>query len=194
MNPPLFATPTARCTEMSAGDVPRLQRFLEENPEYDLCVNGEPPHPGEAQEEFDSRAPPDWGQGKKWFLAFDAPGGGMAGMADVIEDLLAPNVWHIGLFIVATRLHGSGAARELYGALEAWMKANGARWVRLGVVAGNARAERFWERCGYAETRVRRGIVMGKRTNDIRVMLKPLSDGRLDEYLSLVPRDRPDAQ
>jgi hypothetical protein len=41
-------------------------------------------------------------------------------------------------------LHGGGAAHDLYKQLESWMRTNGARWSRLGVVEGNRRAERFW--------------------------------------------------
>ena len=38
---------------------------------------------------------------------------------------------------------------------------------------------------------MRRAVAMGKRVNDLRVMVKPLAGGTLGEYLSLVPRDRP---
>ena len=107
-------------------------------------------------------------------LAVDADGM-MADVADVVSDLLAPRVWHVGLFIVATALHGRGAAHALYAALEAWMRASGAAWIRLGVVAGNARAERFWRRVGYVETRVRAGVAMGERVNAVRVLARPAS-------------------
>ena len=187
----LFATPSARAIEMRRDEVPRLQKFLEENPEYDLSVNGEPPRPGEALEEFESVPPADWPMGKKWLLSFEAGDGSMIGMADVISDLLVKDVWHIGLFIVSTRLHGAGVAQELYGGLEGWMMARGARWSRLGVVAGNTRAERFWERVGYSEVRMRRQVQMGRRTNDVRVMAKPLTGGSIAQYLALVSRDRP---
>jgi hypothetical protein len=75
--------------------------------------------------------PADWPLGKKWLLSFEAGDGSMVGMADVISDLLVKDVWHIGLFIVSTRLHGGGVAHELYGGLEDWMMARGARWSRL---------------------------------------------------------------
>ena len=91
---------------------------------------------------------------------------------------------------VATNLHGDGTARAIYEALERWMKAGGAKWLRLGVVAGNTRAERFWEKCGYRELRTREGVRMGERLNTLRVMMKPLGRGSVDEYLQLVPRDQ----
>ena len=69
---------------------------------------------------------------------------------------------------------------------------NGAKWLRLGVVRGNTRGERFWESVGYVQTRLRHGVEFGAKTNTLRVMFKPLGAGALEEYLSLVPRDRPE--
>ena len=109
-----------------------------------------------------------------------------------LADLLARGVWHIGLFIVATDLHGTGTAQALHQGLERWAAAQGARWLRLGVVSGNARAERFWTQCGYLDLRMREGLPMGKRVNDVRVMAKPLTGETLADYLAIVPRDRPD--
>jgi len=63
---------------------------------------------------------------------------------------------------------------------------------RLGVVRGNTRAERYWESLGYVQTRTREGVQMGKLTNTVRVMVKPLAGGTIEEFLSLVPRDRPE--
>jgi hypothetical protein len=44
---------------------------------------------------------------------------------------------------------------------------------------------------GYIEVRRRHDIAMGRRRNDLRVMSKPLAGGSIDEYLTLVSRDRP---
>src|SRR5881394_4074348 len=178
----LFATRSARCFEMAREDIAALQRFFEANPEYALAVEGEPPGPRAATEEFESRPPSDWPLGRKWMLAFRDPDDDMVAMADVLSDLFVAGVWHVGLLVVATKLHGGGVAYELYEGLESWMKAGGAQWVRLGVVAGNARAEKFWDRLGYVEVRRRLGVGMGRRTNDVRVMVKPLAGGRLAEY------------
>ena len=88
-------------------------------------------------------------------------------------------------------------ARETPGrSTTAWSRgraARGAEWLRLGVVLGNARAERFWERRGFAETRKRGNLEMGKRVNTVRVMMKPLAGGTHAQYLSLIERDRPEA-
>lgn len=188
----LFTAGRYRATEMQDHDVARLQAFFEANPLYHACVDGQPPSPTQAREEFDVVPPPEMPYDKRWMLQVTDEGGAMVAHAGVISNFLAPSVWHIGLYIVATELHGKGAAREIYSALESWMRAGGARWLRLGVVAGNARAERFWESVGYVEVRKRLAIPMGKLVNDLRVMVKPLAGGRIDEYLALVARDRPE--
>jgi len=189
----LFAGDGLRASELQQADVPRLQAFFDANPEYFLTISGEGPKATTAQEEFDSVPPREFPYRQRWMLAWTDADGAMAGMADVVADLFAARVWHIGLFVVATALHGRGAAPSMYRQLEQWIRAGGAQWLRLGVVLGNARAERFWTRQGYAELRRRHDIPMGQRSNTVRVLMKPLGDGAVAEYLELVGRDRPDA-
>lgn len=177
--------------ELRHGTEALLQQFFEENPLYFLSVNGEPAQPQEAHDEIHGPLPAGWACTKKWVLGYVDSAGRLAAMANIVSDLLAPGVWHIGTFILATARHGSGDAQLLYRSLEEWAARNGARWLRLGVVHGNRRAERFWERHGFTEARLRRGIAMGKRTNTLRVMFKPLAGGSLEEYLKVVERDRP---
>lgn len=176
--------------ELTAELESTLQRFFDANPEYFQAVLGEPAGPDEAHEEIHGELPAGWTFTKKWLVGYLEADGSLVAMANVVSDLLAPGVWHIGLFIVATSRQGTGAAQRLYRGLEEWAASNGASWLRLGVVQGNARAERFWQSLGYVETRTRTGVQMGKRTNALRVMVKPLGNLTLDDYLSLVPRDR----
>ena len=169
-----------------------LQRFFEANPQYFIAVNGEPAGPNEAPEEIHAELPAGWPFTKKWLVGHADANGELVGMVNVITDLLAPRVWHIGLFMVATARHGTGDAQALYRSTEDWAASNGATWMRLGVVLGNARAERFWARQGYAQARTRTAVPMGRLVNSVSVMVKPLAGGTLCDYLSLVPRDRPD--
>ena len=173
-------------------DEAELQRFYESNPAYNLAVSGAPPGPDEARDTFAGLPPREWRFGRKWVLGFRDDRDALQGMADLLSGLFVDDVWHIGLFIVATALHGRDAGRTMYAGLEAWMIGQGAKWSRLGVVAGNARAERFWERLGYREVRLREGVRMGERVNTVRVMVKPLTGGDVADYLARVARDRPD--
>ncbi len=130
---------------------------------------------------------------KKWVIGFVDASDALIAMANVMSDLLAVGVWLIGLYLVTTKLHGTGVAHALYRELEAWTRREGARLLRLGVVVGNARAERFWSGLSFVQIRARPGIEMGLRIQKVRVLAKPLAGGNRDEYLALVPRDRPDA-
>ena len=188
----LFTAGAFRAVEMAAADIPALQRFFETNPEYHAAVTGAPPQSDEAQKEFDFAPPAGWPYEKRWLLKLVAEDGSIAGLADVIENLFIAGVWHVGLFMIATALRGKGAAPALYGALESWMRDGGAQWLRLGVVLGNSRAERFWEKTGYSEVRKRNGVEMGKQVNTLRVMAKPLAQADWPAYFAAVPRDRPD--
>jgi len=192
MNRTLFRTADCEAIELGADDLPELQAFFEANPLYFESVNGEPPGSDAAREVLDDAPPPEMSYSTKFLIGFHDAKGRMVAVVEVISNLLAFGVWHIGLFIVAPSRHGNGDARAIHDAMAHWFSLQGAQWMRLGVVKGNARAERFWERCGYVETRQRQGLVMGKRTNTVGVMMKPLAGGTVDEYLALVPRDRPD--
>jgi len=188
----LFTAGALGAVELDVRDIPKLQRFFEINPEYFIAVGGQPPTPAEAHEEVHGVLPEGWPFTKKWVIGFLDETDSLVGMANVVSDLFAPGVWHIGLFMVATRLHGKGAAYSLFAQLESWARDLGAHWLRLGVVEGNTRAERFWERFAFGDVRKRSGVEMGKRVNTLRVMAKPLAGGTLPEYLTLVARDRPE--
>lgn len=188
---PLSPIEGLRTVELTADQAPLLQRFFDENPAYFLATSGEPAGPGEGLEEITSELPEDMSFTKKWVIGYVDANGTLLAMVNVITDLLARSIFHIGTFIVATRLHGSGVAQVLHRGIEEWSLANGAAWMRLGVVRGNERAERFWKSQGYIPVRERPNIEMGKRRVTVQNMVKPLRDGTLEQYLSLAPRDRP---
>ena len=125
---PQSSLPSLRSIELIADHEPLVQRFLEANPEYSLLVHGEPPTVNEAHEAIYGELPAGWSFTKKWLIGYVDADGALVAMANVVSDLLAPDVWHLGLFIVATSRHGIGDARALYCGLEDWAAANGARW------------------------------------------------------------------
>jgi GNAT superfamily N-acetyltransferase len=168
-----------------------LQTFFEANPLYFLAVHGTPAQPGEAQDEIHGELPSGWPFTYKYLFGYQESDGQLVAMVNVVSDLLASSIWHVGTFIVASDRHGTGVAQALYGSIEEWAQRNGARWMRLGVVQGHSRAEAFWQRCEYTQVAMREGIVMGNNANTIRVMAKPLYGQSMSEYYSLVKRDRP---
>lgn len=189
----LFAYGDWTAREMLDYEVPQLQLFFEANPLYFEKVNGQPPTPTEGLDEFNHLPPPDMPFNHRWTLVATDTHGEWIAITHLLSDFLAPGVWHIGLFIVATRWHGGGHAQGLYRALEQWMAEQGAQWVRLGAVAGWNKAENFWQRQGFTQVRMREGMASGQRVNNVRVLIKPLAGGMLDDYLQMVKRDNPDA-
>ena len=147
---------------LDAADIAALQRFFDANPEYFLAKSGEPPHPNEAETEFHDVPPAGDGVPRDVAARFFRRGPARSSRWRRWSQTSSPSaVWHIGLFIVATALHGSGTARRSIACSKRWMVEQGALWIRLGVVRGNARAERFWERRGYVEVRERGPVQWG---------------------------------
>lgn len=182
------------CRPLAADEVPKLQALFDANPEYFQTVNGRPALANEAQLEFDEYPPPDLGFSQRWFLGvYDPSQQQLHGVAVVVSDLVATGVWHLALLWLTTAWHGQGAGQQLWQGLEHWMQSQGAQWLRLGVVCGNLRAERFWQRQGFVPVRLRHGIDTGGRLNTVAVLVKPLHRASVADYLALVPRDRPEA-
>ena len=194
--PPVrFETAGLRARELQADEVPAIQAFFDANPGYWLRVNGAPPPPGLAQEEFDERPPPSMSWSGHDFMGLFDHDDRLQGLAVVARDLMQPGVWHLALLTLAEGLQGRGVGTAVYQALEQWMAAHGARWVRLGVVIANLPARRFWARQGFTGLRVASGIDTGGRINQVQTHAKslagPLEGDQLVRYLELLPRDRP---
>ena len=190
-NLPRSPLPGVSAIELGAVDAPLLQRFFDANPAYFLIVQDEPAWPDAAQRELHEALPAHLPFSRKWIVGWRDDAGDLVAVANVVSDLISPGVWHLGLFVVDSARHGSGDAQALYLGIEDWARAGGAQWLRLGVVEGNDRAERFWTRQGYVQTRTREGMPMGRTSKTVRAKVKPLAGGAVETYLGLVARDRP---
>jgi GNAT superfamily N-acetyltransferase len=177
-----------RAVAAQSDDALRVQRFFEENPEYSLLCDGRRPTPTEGADFIADAPPAEFPCRAQYNLLLEDDAGEITGVMAVASDLFAPGVWHLGLMIVATRLHGRGVGGAAYRAYEAWARAHGARWLRLGVVEHNAPARAFWQRQGYVEIRRREGVAMGALSNTVLVMWKS-AGASLQDYLVHVPRD-----
>jgi GNAT superfamily N-acetyltransferase len=173
--------------------LPELQAFYEANPEYWRIVYGHPPRPGEAESDFDAVPSSDipFNSVHSWLIR-DRLSRQIVGEVSVVIDLLAVGVIHLGFFIIDTARQGSGLASAVYRSYEGWATERGARWLRLGVVAGNRRAHAFWLRNGYAAVRQREKYLIGDRAHTLIVMVKPIGGHTFAEYLAAVPRDCPE--
>lgn len=190
--PPACSIAGLGVRELTIEDAALLQCFFEANPDYFLIVEGEPADTDKAREELRGKLPEGWSFSKNWMLGYQTADRSLLAALQFVTDLLAPKVWHIGLFIVASERHGSGIAQTLYRDFETWARAQGADWMRLCVVQSNVKAGRFWRSLGFSEVRTREGIEMGRLSHTVDILIKPLNDGTLEQYLSLIERDRPE--
>jgi len=180
-----------RTVLLAPDDWPLVQSFYEMNPSYFVLLTGLPAANNAALDDLVALPPDDCSYKRKYFVGAIGADGQLLMVADVIEDLLAPGVWHIGLFIVATALHGSGFAQRWLASIEHWAQACGAHYLRLGVVQTNQRAYRFWEKTGFLQVKIRSDAELGGRLHHLHVMVKALGSQGLAPYFRLVPRDRP---
>jgi len=190
---PVCSVAGIQVIELGDRDEAELQRFFERAPNYFIAVNGEPATATEAHEELQGLLPAGWACSRMYWLGYRDLENQLVAVVNIAADLLAVGVWHIGLLLVDAPLHGTGLARRLHADLEAWAAGNGAQWLRLTVVIGNAKAERFWPKLGYVQVRTREGITMGRQVNSVSIQVKALTGGQVGDYLALVPRDQVDA-
>jgi GNAT superfamily N-acetyltransferase len=168
-----------------------IQAFIEANPEYWMLTHGHAPLADDAARSFDWRPPAEMGYSEHLsLLVRHSSTREILAQVDVAADLLATGVYHLGFFMTATRTHGSGFAHRLYEAYERWALDHGARWLRLGVVEVNRRAEAFWRRLGYLEVKRKADYVLGDRSHVLITMVKPVRGETLVGYLDAVPHDR----
>lgn len=167
-----------------------LQAFHEANAGYWWLTHGHPPAADDAVTAFD-KGPPSFMSWRlhPWLWARDRDHGALIGQFRYVVDLMAPGVCHLGFFMVAQHLHGTGFAQRLYEDYEAAAHAAQARWLRLGVVEANPRARRFWLRQGYVDVKRTLGTVLGQRTHVQITMVKPVGGATLADYLAAVPYD-----
>ena len=186
----VFDTPGHRAEIARRDDIAALQAFFEANPAYTRLVEGREVAPDAAATEFDDAPPAPFAFDRRWLLLVrERASGELVGVIDLVKDLLAPGIWHVGLFFVAERLHGSGVAAELHAALQGWMQGQGARWLRLNVVDRNRRGVRFWRRQGYAFVCPRQWTAPSGQVNTVWTLVKPLAGESLAGYLAAQTRD-----
>jgi GNAT superfamily N-acetyltransferase len=182
--------PGYRAIAATRDDIPALQAFLEANSAYTRLAEGREVAPDDGTLQFHDAPPPDIPFADRWFFLIRDDGtGDVAAVIEVVKDLLAPGVWHIGLFLVAEALHGHGLAHRLHTALEQWSASKGACWLRLGVIAHNTRAVRFWQRVGYGFVCARQAAATGGSVNETWCLVKPLGTATVTDYLTVQRRD-----
>jgi GNAT superfamily N-acetyltransferase len=154
-----------------------VQALLERGADYARLVEGQDPGPDAARELF-TDGPPGHPLEDKFVIGLFDPPDALIAVLEGMRDYPDPGVWWIGLMLLDPAWRGRGLGAQLYRAFEAYAGEGGATALGLGVVEANAGARRFWERVGFAATRVTEPRRFGAREHAVIVMRRALVDRR----------------
>ena len=101
-------------------------------------------------------------------------GGILIAVADLLEGYPAEEEWYVGLLLLSPSERRRGLGAKLWNAIEAWIRAEGGRVVRLIVQEQNPDAALFWGSVGF--------IADGKVEQRLRA--RPNSCWRFEKRLS----------
>lgn len=150
-----------------------LQQLCQRSADYFRLTTGALPPPDAARRLL-SAGPPDAAPQQKRLLGLFSEAGDLVGVLDVVRDYPAGGTWHLGLLLLDPERRGQGVGQAFYEAFETWAAERGAYRIRIGVVAQNKEALRFWRRLGFAELERRPEVQMGRRSNTVVVLMRQI--------------------
>src|SRR5437870_7991873 len=122
-------------------------RILETEDGGDLqaqLVTGRPVGDAAAQSLF-SGLPPGKTYDDKFLFGLIC-GSALVGVIDLLRAWPTETSWTLGLLMLDPDIRGRGVGKAVVRTLEAWIRSQGAKVMRIGVVERNTRAISFWER------------------------------------------------
>lgn len=146
-----------------------LQQLYEQCTDYSCLIDGHPPSPSAASEEFLAVPEGKTLQDKFMIGLFDACNN-LVGLIEGIRYYPDDSTWWVGLMMLAPSQRGEGNGSEFYRAFERWASAHGAQQVSLSVVEENEQGFRFWQKVGFEVTRLTPPRQFGNKTHALYVM------------------------
>jgi GNAT superfamily N-acetyltransferase len=157
-------------------DLGELQSFLERCAGYyELCEGG--PTPPNAAEIELSEIPRGYAA-EDHFAFLVRESGAIVALLNVLRNYPRERQWWVGFQIIEPALRGRGLGERLFRAAEGWMVSEGAEVIQLGVNEGNAAADRFWRRMGFAETERQAHTTLHQTQTIIVLMRKSVGESR----------------
>lgn len=172
----VFTAGPVEARDVEPQDAGALQTLLEGCEDYSALVEGQPPDEEAALDVMSDVAPGKSLADKRLLGLWQ--GDALVGVLDVMRGYPEPEMWFIGLFLVAPAQRGHGLGAGVIRAFEDWAAGQGVRAVGLGVVEPNVAAMRFWERMGFRETHRTPPRPFGRKTHVVIVMRKTLDVNR----------------
>jgi ribosomal protein S18 acetylase RimI-like enzyme len=127
----------------TAADAPALQAILEDDPATWELLEGTPIVANEGELMLTVVPPGGTVDHKHLFLADGAC------VIDLYAGYPEPQIWYLGLIFLARASRGRGLGTRVIESLATYIRAHGGTTLRLGVVARNTAARRFYDRLGF---------------------------------------------
>lgn len=146
-----------------------LQQLYEQCIDYSYLIDGHPPSPSAASEEF-LAVPEGKTLHDKLMIGFFDACNILVGLIEGIRHYPNDGTWWVGLMMLAPQQRGKGNGSEFYRAFERWASVHGAQQVSLSVVEENEQGFRFWKKVGFEVIRKTPPRQFGNKTHALYVM------------------------
>jgi RimJ/RimL family protein N-acetyltransferase len=151
-----------------------LQSLYEQCTEFALLIDGQPPSPTSAREEFDSVPDGKTTQDKYIFGLFD-PQNNLIGMLESIRHYPDARTWWLGLMMLSPDHRGQRLGTGFYQAFEDWVSVQEIKQVSLSVVEANEQGLKFWQSLGFEVIRKTEPRQFGNKTHAVYVMSRTVA-------------------
>lgn len=159
---------------LKPSDADDLQQLYEKCADFSYLVDGQPPSPTAAHEEF--FAVPD---GKrlddKFMLGLFTPQNELIGLIESIRGYPDDETWWIGLIMLAPEYRGQGLLNPLAQELERWVASHGIQYIMGSVVEENIKVLRLWKRMGFEVIRQAPPRQFGQKTHSLSIIRRTIS-------------------
>jgi len=170
MNKPktLFTIDELSTRLLNQDDIGIIQTLLEACDDFSILVTGIPTEPSAARDLlFD--CPPGIGLENKFVIGFIDSKGILTGLLDAVNGYPRAGVWFIGLLLFSPDKRNKGLGEKVVKSFENWIRSQGAKEIRLGVVENNKAAIRFWEKIGFHLLEKRPPAKFGQKKHKVLV-------------------------
>ena len=136
---------------LDASDVADVTTFCRQCSAFFALVADHSPPAETARYLLESR-PPGVELTHKHLIGFER-GGEVIAIVDLLKGYPGEADWYVGLLIISPDERARGLGTAVWNAVEAWIRSEGGRHVRLIVQEQNPEAARFWRSVGFTDDR-----------------------------------------
>ena len=145
----LPSLPGGQLKRLGAADTADLQRLILRCADFQILVTGAQPGPNAASDLL-ADVPPGHPISGKMVIGVEVAKD-LVGVLDLLVGYPEPDIWYLGLLMLAPEARGGGLGAAVFAALRDWIAARGGRAIRLVTQDQNPRALVFWTRMEFRE-------------------------------------------